>query len=278
MRQSKFSIGFLQGRLCDQVDGKIQAFPWRDWRAEFVEAQKINLSCMEWTIDQENLYENPLMSAAGRKEINSLCEKHQISIPSLTGDCFMQAPFWKSSGADEINLKKDFLAVCDACSAIRINMIVVPLVDNGRLENLDQEKKLMDYLLSITNFIRERNLKIIFESDYDPNSLRAFIEKLPSDCFGINYDIGDSAASGFDPVAQFSAYGSRVMNVHVKDRKLGGVTIALGLGDADFEGVFSELKKINYQGNYILQPARASDQDHSGALSRYYKMVQTWAR
>jgi hexulose-6-phosphate isomerase len=276
MRQPNGTIGFLQGRLCDQVDGKIQAFPWRDWKAEFVEAQKINLSCMEWTIDQENLYENPLMSTEGREKINSLCEKYQISIPSLTGDCFMQAPFWKSAGADEINLKKDFLAVCDACSAIRIKMIVVPLVDNGRLESLDQENKLIDYLLSITNFIRERNLKIIFESDYDPNGLSSFIEKLPSDCFGINYDIGDSAALGFDPVEQFSTYGSRIMNVHVKDRRLGGKTIALGSGDADFETVFSQLKKINYQGNYILQPARAVDRDHAGALSRYRKMVEAW--
>lgn len=270
------SIGFMQGRLCDQLDGKIQAFPWRDWEAEFVEAQKIGLVSMEWTLDQEDLYRNPLMTPSGRERIAYLRDKHQVAIPSLTGDCFMQAPFWKSAGSDEISLKEDFLSVCKACAAIGIEIIVVPLVDNGSLENLDQEEKLTEYLLSIKNVLSKKNLKIVFESDLQPNDFNKFIEKLPSDCFGVNYDIGNSAALGFDPVDEFSAYGSRVMNVHVKDRIRGGTTVALGTGDADFGAVFYELSKIGYQGNYILQTARATNKDHAGVISRYRDMVEAW--
>jgi L-ribulose-5-phosphate 3-epimerase len=53
-------IGFMQGRLCEPVDGKIQAFPWRDWESEFRNAAAIDLRLMEWTLDQERLNENPL--------------------------------------------------------------------------------------------------------------------------------------------------------------------------------------------------------------------------
>ena len=101
-------IGFMQGRLCDQVGAKIQAFPWQQWEIEFIEAANIQLSMMEWTLDQAKLYENPLMTKMGQEKIELLCKKHCVSIPSLTGDCFMQAPFWKSSGEVENELKKDF--------------------------------------------------------------------------------------------------------------------------------------------------------------------------
>ena len=53
-------IGFMQGRLSPQVDGKIQAFPWQHWRDEFPAAQKLNIPLMEWTLDHDRLTEeNP---------------------------------------------------------------------------------------------------------------------------------------------------------------------------------------------------------------------------
>ena len=37
-------IGFMQGRLSEIVNNKIQCFPWENWENEFVEASKINLN------------------------------------------------------------------------------------------------------------------------------------------------------------------------------------------------------------------------------------------
>jgi len=269
-------IGFMQGRLCDQVDGKIQAFPWNDWEDEFSVAESINLSVMEWTIDKDKLYENPLMTKEGQRKISALSSIHHVAIPSLTGDCFMQAPFWKTSADLESELQKDFLAVCDACSALRIEMIVIPLVDDGCLENSQQEDRLVDFLLSHEKPFEQKNIKILFESDFEPLNLKRFIDRLPSDSFGINYDIGNSAALGFEPRDEFAAYGSRIVNVHVKDRVRGGTTVPLGSGSADFELVFSELKNAKYFGNYILQSARAGDGDHAGVIAKYRDMVLDW--
>jgi len=269
-------IGFMQGRLCDQVDGKIQAFPWNNWEDEFSVAEYINVSLMEWTIDQENLYKNPLMTKEGQKKIKSLSSIHHVAIHSLTGDCFMQAPFWKSSADLESELQKDFLAVCDACLALKIEMIVLPLVDNGCLENIQQEDRLVYFLLSHENFFAQENIKILFESDFEPSNLKRFINRLPSYSFGINYDIGNSAALGFNPRDDLNAYGSRIANVHVKDRIRSGNTVPLGSGIADFEFVFSELSKAKYSGNYILQTARAADGDHAAAIAKYRDMVLDW--
>lgn len=275
MRQNQ-KIGFMQGRLSPKVDGRIQSFPWQFWRSEFAQAEKLSLGLMEWTLDQDRLYENPLLTDDGQKEILQLCARHAIRIPSLTGDCFMQAPFWKASGEKRIGLEQDFIAISNACSVVGISYIVVPLVDNGRLDTRDQEDQLVEFLQMHAVFFAENHLKIVFESDFCPAELARFIGRLDPVIFGINYDIGNSAALGFDSAEEFADYGHRISNVHIKDRLLGGATVALGSGNVNFEYVFKELGRIHYRGNFILQTARADDDDHVTPLARYRDMAAGW--
>jgi hexulose-6-phosphate isomerase len=154
--------------------------------------------------------------------------------------------------------------------------MIVPLVDNGRLETLEQEDILIDFLLTHQPFLAEHQLQVIFESDFSPPELARFVARLPAKRFGINYDIGNSAALGFNPAEEFAAYGERVVNVHVKDRVLGGTTVPLKTGSADFDAVFSTLAQQRYQGNLILQTARASEGNHSEVLRSYRDMTQQW--
>jgi len=272
------TIGFMQGRLSPLLDGKIQAFPWDNWEKEFPVAASLGIHGMEWTLDQDRLYENPLMTEAGQARIRALSQQHQVAVPSLTGDCFMQAPFWKSEGDAKARLKEDFLAIIRACSAVGTRMAVAPLVDNGRLDNATQEDELVEFLLSLRDLLAQHDVQVIFESDFTPAELCRFINRLPAEHFGINYDIGNSAALGFDPVEEFAAYGNRVVNVHVKDRLLGGTTVPLMTGVARFDLVFAELAKLKYSGNFILQTARATDNDHAGAIRSYHDMTAHWIR
>lgn len=269
-------IGFMQGRLSPLIDGKIQAFPWPFWQQEFSAANRLGLRLMEWTLDQDRLYENPLMTSEGQKEISSLCSQFNMTLPSLTGDCFMQAPFWKAEGQAKATLEADFVAIVRACAAVGIEMIVVPLVDNGRIDNTDQEDALVEFLQAQSAFLSELKVRILFESDFSPRELERFIGRLNPNQFGINYDIGNSAALGFDPVEEIDAYGSRIVNVHVKDRVLGGTTVPLGTGSADFPTVFALLQTHVYQGNYIMQTARASDDSHSAILKKYMQQIEAW--
>ena len=98
---------------------------------------------MEWTLDAKDLFKNPIMSESGRKKIIYLSKKFNLSIPSLTGDCFMQEPFWKAGNPEK--LQKVFISVCESASKLGIQDIVVPLVDNGSLEIVFN----MNYLLII---------------------------------------------------------------------------------------------------------------------------------
>lgn len=268
-------IGFMQGRLSAQVDGKIQAFPWSHWREEFALAQAAGFGLMEWTLDAERLYENPLMTNTGRAEITELKSRHGLEIDSLTGDFFMQAPFHKASGAERERCLRDLRAVCETCAKLHIRILVIPLVDAGRIETVEQEADVLRTLGHLEPELQKLSLFIVFESDFAPRALARFIANL-GPAFGINYDIGNSASFGFDPVEEINAYGGRIRNVHVKDRVRGGTTVPLGTGNADFPAVFSALCRARYNGNYILQTARAADGDHRGALHRYREMTERW--
>tara|TARA_B100000886_G_scaffold339524_1_gene305238 strand:+ start:171 stop:1007 length:837 start_codon:yes stop_codon:yes gene_type:complete len=267
------NVGFMQGRLVDQIDGKIQAFPTLQWEEEFETANQLGISLMEWTIDDFNFEINPLMTKNGREKINFLCKKYNLKINSLTADCVMQAPFWLEKAEKQRKLKEKFISMVKACHDSKIKIIVLPIVDNGSINDLNEELSLRNFLIKNKNLFEKLNIKIAFESDLSPKKLLQFINKFPESCFGINYDIGNSASLGFDTKEEIATYGSRILNVHVKDRVHNGSTVPLGNGNADFELTFNELNKIHYKGDFILQTARAEDNDHSLVLKDYFNLT-----
>jgi L-ribulose-5-phosphate 3-epimerase len=266
----------MQGRLSALVDGKIQAFPWNEWREELPRAKALNIGRMEWTIDQDRLRENPLTTESGQAAIARLARGNAIEIGSLTGDCFMQAPFWKAAGMERDALIADLDLVIASCAALRIEFVVIPLVDNGKIEAPEQAELLLSTLLARSTTLNKQGVKIVFESDLPPAKLADFIARFPRETFGINYDIGNSAALGFDSSEEIAAYAPRILNVHVKDRIRGGTTVPLGTGAADIAKAIRLIEQSGYAGQYVLQTARAADGDHAGALARYRDMTVRW--
>ena len=263
------NLGFMQGRLTEIIDGKIQAFPVNEWRKEFALAEQLDLQMMEWTLDDWNLLDNPIMSESGRKEILDLQDKHHIDIPSITADFMMQKPFWKAEDETRERRVNRFKEVCWACCNLGIRIIVIPVVDNGSIEKVAHMQSLASELNRIKSTLKENSIRIAFEIDLDPSHALEFINEFDSDTFGINYDIGNSSALGFDPADEFHAYGNRIINVHIKDRMLNGGTVPLGKGNADFHLVNELLVKHKYSGNLILQTARAEDGQHIEIMNSY---------
>lgn len=266
----------MQGRFSPVVGGKIQSFPWDGWELEFAQAKENNFKIMEWVVEQEKLFDNPVMNVKGRREIKKLMSEFNVKIPSVTLDTFIQNPFYKETGKRFHELVHEFYLTVECCSEIGINKIVVPLVDKGSLENNQQAELLVRGLNTVISMLKRENLCIVFESDFDPSSLSSFIERFDERFFGINYDIGNSASLGFSFKSEMEAYGKRIRNVHVKDRVLYGATVPLGEGNADLFGVLVELNNVGYKGNYILQTARDPKGNHSSVLNKYRDMVSSW--
>lgn len=246
-------IGVMQGRLSPQYCNYIQRFPEKHWSREFKIAKKLKLNSIEWTLDYDKLFKNPIFDKNQIKKIKYLKKKYQININSLTADCLMEKPFWKLKNRKFLDI---FIKVIEACSNLGIKYLVVPLVDNGSISEKKFENKLIKKLLENKKLIKKKKVIILFESDFNPSKLSSFINKLPNNLFGINYDTGNSASLGYDIEDEFKSYGKHIKNIHIKDRIYKGKTVRLGQGNVNFFKLKKLLLRIKYKNNLILQTAR----------------------
>ncbi len=266
------NIGFMQGRLSDMVGGRIQSFPFNNWENEFIIGSENNFNIIEWTIDSIDIANNPILRDDLHSRINELKNRYSIDIPSITCDFFMEKPFFKASNEQKIKREEFLLNFLKKCSSLNIFKIVIPLVDNGKIESLEDEKAVLDFFLNHLDLLEQYNLEIIFESDFGPRKLKKFIDKFPTKFFGINYDTGNSASQGYNFLEEFDSYFDNIKNIHIKDRILNGSTVPLGEGNANLEKLLINLLNRNYSGNLILQTAR-DEKKHLQALCIYRDYV-----
>ncbi len=263
MRKPPSNIGFMQGRLSPLVGDRIQAFPSSNWKSEFAQAQKLNIQIMEWTIDSADFTNNPLINLSGQETIRRLVNLFGIRIPSVTCDYYMENPHWESNGVD---IEKDINQILEGMNQIGSSILVIPLVDNSSIRNNPSFD--LQFFINMEKALDRLGIRVAFEVDLNEEDTKDFVSNFSSKSYGINYDIGNSAAYGFDPDKEISKYGERILNVHVKDRFRHGSTVSLGKGDADFLKVINQLTDKKYSGNFIMQTARATEGDHAAELNR----------
>lgn len=260
------NLGFMQGRLSPMIDNMIQRFPLNTWKDELVMANENNWRLIEWTIDYYTFFENPII-----KDSFSKTEFKEVKVESITADFFMQNPFFLTNDKSLKNqLILDMKKVLNSMVKLDIKYIVLPLVDNASLiKNNVEENYVIEALLEIFEEYKNDKIEFIFESDFEPDRLMIFIERFDSNKVGINYDSGNSASLGFDCEKEISTYGKWIKNCHLKDRILGGTTVELGTGNTNFRKVLNSLKKINYDGSFIIQGARSKKGKDLEYLNNY---------
>ena len=214
------NIGFMQGRMSPTVNGRIQAFPWEHWETEFQLAHQNGFTLMEWILGQERLYENPLMTKPGREKIRTLSKKHGVLIESLTGDCFMQSPFYKMSEPEYSQGLRDAENIIVACGDLEIQYIIIPLVDAGRLEDHHQENLLLTGMERLLPILKQTGCKLAFEIDYTPKKVATFIHQLDSSYFGINYDYFIHCNNFNDPIG--TSVGVATLSLSLQSQSLAG--------------------------------------------------------
>ena len=265
-------LGVMQGRLSPQIGSKIQAFPELFWKAEFFLAEAIGLECVEWTLDFEGIYDNPIISDTST--VLDFKILTNVSIPSLTYDVGMQKPLIVDGLIDFTQVELLGL-VLDKIKKVGVEILVLPLVDNSSIKNNNDLNLYITVLKEIAQKYLSPNLRIAIESDFPPNKLIKFINKIDTPFIGINYDTGNSSAIGFNFYEEMIFFKSRILNIHIKDRKLNGPTVALGEGSAPLEKQVKYFKNELPNVNLILQPARSECGNDVGLIEGYLKFLQT---
>lgn len=260
------SLGVMQGRLSPPQRGRIQSFPWGSWQNEFQYCNELDISLMEWTIDSYNIENNPIILPKGIREIRTLSDLYNVRVLSVTCDFFMENPPWAAEGNSEF-LKRLFTKLADAAGTLETQLkLVVPLVDSGSLRSNSDFHIVLDSLN--IEYLQEANCQILFETDYRPSDFKNLLADVSVRNLGVNLDTGNSASLGIDPREEVLTFERLIGNVHIKDREFRGGSVPLGSGATEMSVYLRYLMNIGYRQSFILQTARAANQDHVGEIRR----------
>ena len=246
----------MEGRLLPKYQGRYQAHPVGYWRDEFPVAASLGVGLIEFIIDQDGISENALMTEEGIIQLRDVMGKTGVAVASVCADCFMAAPLHSKDKivADQsiANLRHLILNA----SKLGIRDIVIPCVDQSSLRSLDDSARFVAAIESVMELAETKKVNLSLETDLNPETFCRLLERFDSPRITVNYDIGNSASLGYNPREELSAYGARISDVHVKDRKKGGGSVMLGTGDADFDAFFDALSFLDYTGPFIMQAYR----------------------
>jgi L-ribulose-5-phosphate 3-epimerase len=249
-------VGVMQGRLLPKYQGRYQAFPVGNWQDEFKVAKDCDLDLIEFILDFNDAEENPLLKSGGIDEVTSVSKVTGVSVKTICADYFMEAPLHSRDGKV---VEKSFIVLerlLETAKALKITDIVIPCVDQSSLETKEAVDRFVKQIKKIIPRIEKENINLSLETDLAPKPFIELLDKLNSKNITVNYDIGNSAALGFDSDEELTTYGDRITDIHIKDRILDGGPVTLGEGNANFSKFFKKLKEFDYKGPFIMQAYR----------------------
>ncbi|XOV79309.1 MAG: sugar phosphate isomerase/epimerase family protein [Aestuariibacter sp.] len=265
-------IGVMQGRLLPKYQGRYQAHPVGYWQNEFEIAAALGLDCIEFILDDNDIESHPLMTRSGLAEISEVIESSGVNIYSICADNFMVAPLHKGSDLSKQKALNTFEQLLQGAKTLGVSDIVIPCVDHTSLLESNECDAFIEVLRPMARSAQECRVRLSLETDLPPASFAALLASIGNDSVKVNYDIGNSAALGYDYREELTAYGSEISDIHVKDRLLGAGPVVLGTGNADIPGFFEVLKEYDYHGPIIMQAYR----DDEGI--EVFKKQLTWLR
>ena len=251
-------IGIMQGRLSPRIDGKIQAYPASTWQKEFEIAQEIGYAAIEWIVEK-TVETNALMTDSGKAEIKKMIASTGVRIDYVCADIFMQQPLVRMTKETKSQNKEYLSAILKNAKEVGGIGVEIPFVDNSSIKSENEKLEFIDVMQDAFKLAKDLDLKLSLETDLPPTEFRELLENIDLDHVQANYDIGNSASLGFDPREELEAYGLKILNVHVKDRKLGSTTVPLGTGNANINFVLQKLQEIGYRGGLTMQAARGEN-------------------
>jgi L-ribulose-5-phosphate 3-epimerase len=269
-------IGIMQGRLSPPVGGAIQAFPAAHWADEFPAAEGASLCCIEWIYDIDGDDVNPICTDAGAARLKALQEQHGVKVESLCADYFMPQPLLKGPEADRAARREKLLWLLRRAAQLDIQRVVLPFVDPSKIENETEGRALAGLLSGVIQEAGPGIPEIHLETSLPPAAFAELMSWIDQPRVRINYDSGNSSSLGYDADEEFAAYGPLIGSVHIKDRLLGGSTVPLGTGNADFPKLLRNLEQSAYPGPVILQVARSQPGEETLWAIENRRIVESW--
>ena len=268
----------MQGRLCPPEEGRFQSFPRTAWEREIELAPQVPLRGIEWIYDLYGEGANPLETTGGRQQLRDKLARSGVQVVSICADYFMDCPLVHPDANTRLQRQDRLEWLIALCPEMAIQRIVLPFVDASKIADRAAADAVLKVLHAVLPKAQAASVELHLETDMGPAAFRTFLQEIDHPLVKVNYDSGNSSSLGFKPAEEFAAYGERIGSFHIKDRALGGKTVPLGQGSADFASLRASLLDIDYRGDFVLQVARGEPGDELPWLAQMNVSACQWLR
>lgn len=269
-----YKIGIIQGRLSPSPNNRFQFFP-SDWEAEFLLAKEMGFDHIAWFLDRDIPGFDPVNDIWLNSEVIQRIDKSRQIIPISSVDAG-RYPTCGPARQDTISQFKKLLPVL--IPRLSTGVVNIPLLEDHAPKTPAEKLESIDTLKQILAVAKSVGGRIGIETEMPVAELKEFIDGFNDNSIGVCYDTGNCASYGFDCAKDIEELGSRIFEVHLKDRKSGSTqSLTLGTGDANFKECFATLDSIGYCGIFTLQAWRGEDYlaDASAQLSFIRQLLNT---
>jgi len=228
-------------------------------------AQKIGFAGLQLDCSSED---NSMWSQKGRKELKKLGILHKVEIPSI---CL---GILKNYGLANTNIKNRGFArrlltrAIPATADIGAKVLLLPFfAPAAKITSKEEISNVIKELKNCHSIAENYGITLGLETTLNAKETLEIVEAVNSNYVKVYYDIGNAVGLGYDPAEEIRELGSKIAQIHFKDKVIQGGKVAtckfLGEGNVDFTQVKKAIKEINYDGYLILElpvpPFNASD-------------------
>jgi len=200
-------------------------------------AAELGLNCIEFVLDFNDADLNPLLRADGPDEILLVSQKTGVRVTTVCADYFMDAPLHHSDEQIAAQSQCVLQRLLSNGKKLGLTDIVIPCVDQSSLIGDAAIDHFIARMRPLEEAAEMSGINLSLETDLAPQPFAELLERFDSRVT-VNYDTGNSAALGYDPLEELACYGEKITDIHIKDRKLGGGSVPLGTGDFQFDRFF----------------------------------------
>jgi sugar phosphate isomerase/epimerase len=153
-------LGVMQGRLLPKYKGRFQAHPVNYWQSEFTLAKELGFTHIEFILDYNEVFDNPLLTASGVQEIKKYINDTGVRVRSICADYFMEAPLHSMNDELAKNSLSLMIKLMHSVAPLGTECIVLPCVDQSSVKTETEKEKLIKVLQQLNKTCEELNITI----------------------------------------------------------------------------------------------------------------------
>lgn len=227
--------------------------PDRD--ARFALARELGFDGVELIFGAQDYEQLHLWTILGAARVRRLATDAGVALPSVCATYFNRYGFVSADAAVRWQSLDVLHRLCETAAEAGLRTILIPCFGAAEIRSGDvtHHARIVEALAACADHAQARELILGLEATLPAQELIELVRQVDHPAVRVYFDTGNMVPAGYDPAQELLALGPYLCQVHIKDRRRDGETVALGSGDVDFSAVARALHTLQYDGWLVLE-------------------------